>query len=173
MYVDLYAGVLELYSGIIRNDDGGGGGVTNKKKLNGRPYSRLPQACRHETCCTVLGYSPHITPGQRELRNGIRTAPICPEIIAKPSARRRLRDHLTQHFGGRAGCFCVAFCMALAPGDNLHAHTPLTCTECAVGEFKIGRSGVRRSSALGPDRLGHARTFRLGTQTKFKPLCCG
>eukprot|EP00962_Isochrysis_galbana_P007180 scaffold1932_cov162-Isochrysis_galbana.AAC.3 len=45
-----------------------------------------------------------------------------------------------------------------------------TCTGCAVGEFKIGRSGVRRSSALGPDRLGHdARAFRLGTRTKFKP----
>eukprot|EP00962_Isochrysis_galbana_P054607 scaffold26215_cov107-Isochrysis_galbana.AAC.4 len=45
-----------------------------------------------------------------------------------------------------------------------------TCTGCAVGEFKIiGRSGVRRSSALGPDRLGHARAFRLGTRTKLKP----
>eukprot|EP00962_Isochrysis_galbana_P024186 scaffold7395_cov95-Isochrysis_galbana.AAC.3 len=35
--------------------------------------------------------------------------------------------------------------------------------------LKIGRSGVRRSSGLGPDRLGHARAFRLGTRTKFKP----
>jgi len=44
-----------------------------------------------------------------------------------------------------------------------------TSTGCAVGEFKIGRSGGRRSCALGPDRLGHTRAFRLGTRAKFKP----
>eukprot|EP00962_Isochrysis_galbana_P022356 scaffold6694_cov101-Isochrysis_galbana.AAC.2 len=45
-----------------------------------------------------------------------------------------------------------------------------TCTGCAVGEFKVGRSGVlSKSSALGPDKLGHARAFRLGTRNKLKP----
>eukprot|EP00962_Isochrysis_galbana_P006187 scaffold1672_cov101-Isochrysis_galbana.AAC.1 len=46
-----------------------------------------------------------------------------------------------------------------------------TCTGCVVGDFKVRRSGVRKSSALGPDRLrlGHARAFRLGTRTKLKP----
>eukprot|EP00962_Isochrysis_galbana_P026157 scaffold8100_cov117-Isochrysis_galbana.AAC.10 len=36
--------------------------------------------------------------------------------------------------------------------------------EVERGEFKVGRSGVRRSSALGPDRLGHARAFRLARE---------
>eukprot|EP00962_Isochrysis_galbana_P031223 scaffold10167_cov106-Isochrysis_galbana.AAC.2 len=120
-----------------------------------------------QTCGTVLSYCPHITPGQRELRNGIRTAPICPEIIARPSAvcaqtASRSPDS-TFWAASRLFLRCIGprrpICMRV-----LHC----TCTGCAVGEFKVGRSGVRRSSALGPDRLGHARTFRLGTRTKFK-----
>eukprot|EP00962_Isochrysis_galbana_P015435 scaffold4424_cov113-Isochrysis_galbana.AAC.7 len=66
----------------------------------------------------------------------MRTAPICPEIIAKP-------DHLTQHFGRRAGSFCAA----LAPGDQSSCAYSVAPAYrgCAVGEFKVQGWAIRRA----------------------------
>eukprot|EP00962_Isochrysis_galbana_P045898 scaffold18239_cov112-Isochrysis_galbana.AAC.7 len=68
-----------------------------------------------QTCGTVLSYCPHITPGQRELRHGIGTAPAtCPGYHREAVCAQTASRSPDSTFWGRAGCFCAV----LAPGDQ-------------------------------------------------------
>eukprot|EP00962_Isochrysis_galbana_P057994 scaffold30641_cov129-Isochrysis_galbana.AAC.4 len=99
-----------------------------------------------QTYGTVLGYCAHITLGQRELRNGIRTAPICPEIIAKPASRSpdstfwgasrlflRCRLPTDAICSGHSGQMCAR---SLVTHRHRHAHTAVVLSQVTtiIGE---------------------------------------
>eukprot|EP00962_Isochrysis_galbana_P054313 scaffold25830_cov101-Isochrysis_galbana.AAC.2 len=96
-----------------------------------------------QTCGTVLGSCPHINPGQREreLRNGIRTVPICPEIIA--SARRRPDStfwgpsRLFLHCMGPRRPICMAYSVALAHDAPMRRRCMLYKKTCSFEMFTL------------------------------------
>eukprot|EP00962_Isochrysis_galbana_P033507 scaffold11227_cov124-Isochrysis_galbana.AAC.1 len=87
-------------------------------------------------------------------------------------ARRRLRDHLTQHFGGRAGFFCAE----LGPGDKSACAYSVVVARAQDAHFLVSSrlldqacAGVLRSGQTGWAMRAHSGSILVTVASAQRP----